>query len=42
MGGSEAPLTPRESVTGQLKVVLGLKKEDSGKFLSYDGTELPW
>ena len=42
MGGAEAPLTPRESVTGQLEVVRRLRKEDSGKFFSYDGTELPW
>lgn len=42
MGGSYAPLEPKDSVAGQLKVVLGLKKEDAGRFLSYDGTELTW
>lgn len=42
MGGSYAPLEPKDSVAGQLKVVLGLKKEDAGKFLSYDGQELTW
>ena len=42
MGGSAALLEPKDSVAGQLKVVLGLKKEDTGKFLSYDGQELAW
>ncbi|TFY58889.1 hypothetical protein EVJ58_g6130 [Rhodofomes roseus] len=37
LGGVSAPLEPPESVAGQLKVVLGLKKEDTGKFIRYDG-----
>ncbi|KAH9836044.1 NAD-P-binding protein [Rhodofomes roseus] len=42
LGGVSAPLEPPESVAGQLKVVLGLKKEDTGKFIRYDGQELTW
>ncbi|KAH9924028.1 NAD(P)-binding protein [Fomitopsis serialis] len=42
MGGAEAGLEPSQSVAGQLRVVLALRKQDSGKFLSYDGQELPW
>jgi NAD(P)-dependent dehydrogenase (short-subunit alcohol dehydrogenase family) len=42
MGGPDAPLTPEESVRGMRKVLDGLKPEDSGKFWSYDGTNVPW
>jgi NAD(P)-dependent dehydrogenase (short-subunit alcohol dehydrogenase family) len=42
MGGANAQLTVEESVTGIRKVVDGLKLADSGKFWSYDGTNLPW
>ena len=42
MGGENAPLTPEQSVRGLRKVISGLKREDSGKFLSHDGTEIPW
>ncbi|TFY58890.1 hypothetical protein EVJ58_g6131 [Rhodofomes roseus] len=42
MGGSSAALEPTESAAGQLKVVLGLTKGDSGRFFAYDGQELPW
>jgi NAD(P)-dependent dehydrogenase (short-subunit alcohol dehydrogenase family) len=42
MGGSSAPLTPEVSVRGLRKVISRLGKEDSGKFLSYDGPEIPW
>jgi len=41
-GGPNAPLKPKESVEGMLNVILGLKEEDNGKFLEYDGKELPW
>jgi len=42
MGGADAPLTPQQSISG-LKQVLGrLRLEDSGKFFSYDGSEVPW
>ncbi|CCM04759.1 uncharacterized protein FIBRA_06949 [Fibroporia radiculosa] len=42
MGGPDAPLLPQESVASALKVVKSLTLKDSGKFLSYDGSELPW
>ena len=42
MGGPGAPLTPEESVTGVRKVLDGLKSENTGQFLSYKGTPLPW
>ncbi|KAK6199380.1 uncharacterized protein RJT21DRAFT_46414 [Scheffersomyces amazonensis] len=31
-----------ESTTGVVKVVQGLKPEDTGKFLDYKGEEIPW
>jgi NAD(P)-dependent dehydrogenase (short-subunit alcohol dehydrogenase family) len=42
MGGEHAPLAPQTSVLGLRKVIAGLKRADSGKFLSYDGAEIPW
>ncbi|EPS96143.1 NAD-binding protein [Fomitopsis schrenkii] len=42
LGGPFAPLETKDSVAGLLKVVLGLKKEDTGKFLSYDGKKATW
>ena len=42
MGGEQAPLSPEKSVQGLRKVIAGLKKGDSGKFLSHDGSEIPW
>jgi NAD(P)-dependent dehydrogenase (short-subunit alcohol dehydrogenase family) len=42
MGGQGAPLSPEKSVQGLRKVISSLQKEDSGKFLSHDGAEIPW
>jgi len=42
MGGSKAPLTPSESVSGMLSVLEGLTLEDAGRFLQWDGGELAW
>lgn len=42
MGGEQAPLSPEKSVQGLRKVIAGLKKGDSGKFLSHDGSAIPW
>jgi NAD(P)-dependent dehydrogenase (short-subunit alcohol dehydrogenase family) len=42
MGGEHAPLAPGTSVQGLRKVIGGLKSADSGKFLSYDGSEIRW
>src|SRR5689334_10153509 len=42
MGGAGAPLSVQSSVAGLRKVVAGLKPGDSGRFLSYDGSAIPW
>jgi NAD(P)-dependent dehydrogenase (short-subunit alcohol dehydrogenase family) len=42
MGGTAAPLTPTESVTGMRRVIAGLKEKDSGGFFAYNGEALPW
>jgi NAD(P)-dependent dehydrogenase (short-subunit alcohol dehydrogenase family) len=42
MGGRSAPLTPQASVQGLRQVIARLRLEDSGKFLSYDGSTIPW
>jgi NAD(P)-dependent dehydrogenase (short-subunit alcohol dehydrogenase family) len=42
MGGEQAPLSPEKSVQGLRSVIGKLKRSDSGKFLSYDGAEIPW
>jgi len=42
MGGQGAPLTPEVSVRGLRKVLAGLQREDSGKFFSHDGSQIPW
>jgi NAD(P)-dependent dehydrogenase (short-subunit alcohol dehydrogenase family) len=42
MGGAGAPLSPQTSVAGLRKVIAGLKPSDSGRFLSYDGSSIPW
>lgn len=42
MGGPNATLTPEQSVTGLLKIIDGLKPEDTGAFFNYDGKTLPW
>ncbi len=42
MGGSNARLSPEESVAGMIEVVADLTLEDTGRFLNHDGQELPW
>ncbi len=42
MGGSSADLAVEESAAGILKVVTGLTPAQSGSFINYDGTDLPW
>ncbi|XP_034840004.1 C-signal [Maniola hyperantus] len=42
MGGKNAPLDVETSVSGIFNTVNKLGEADSGKFLQYDGTELPW
>ena len=42
MGGPDAAIEAPESVTGMRAVIAGLKESDSGRFLNYDGKEIPW
>src|SRR5262249_49770389 len=42
MGGPSAPLTIAQSVPAMVKVIDGLKRSDNGRYLQYDGAELPW
>jgi NAD(P)-dependent dehydrogenase (short-subunit alcohol dehydrogenase family) len=42
MGGSNALITPQQSVAGMLKVILNLSRQDSGRFVAYDGVEIEW
>lgn len=42
MGGSNARLSPEESVAGMIDVVADLSLEDAGRFLTHDGSEMPW
>ena len=42
MGGESAPLEPEESVAGMRRVIHDLGPDQSGRFFSYDGSEIPW
>jgi len=42
MGGSRAPIEASESVGGMRQVIAAFKSGQSGSFLKYDGTVLPW
>ena len=42
MGGSEAPLSVTESVTGLRQVMAAARPAQSGRFFAYDGAEIPW
>jgi len=42
MGGSAAPLAPEESIGGMIAVIDSITEEDSGKFLDWEGQEIPW
>lgn len=42
MGGPQAPTTPEESATGLFRVLTGLGQKDNGRFLTFEGKELPW
>ena len=42
MGGQSAPVTIEMSVSGIMKIISSLKKSQTGMFLNYDGTTLPW
>lgn len=42
MGGAGAVLEKRDSIGGMLRVLGGLKAEDSGKFYAWNGREKKW
>ncbi len=42
MGGANAPVQPRESISGMLRVIDGLTQQDSGEFLDFKGERVPW
>ena len=42
MGGPDAHLEPAESGRGLVAVIDGLTLQDTGRFLRYDGSEVPW
>ncbi|MBY0431193.1 MAG: SDR family oxidoreductase [Rhodospirillales bacterium] len=42
MGGGNAPMAPTDSARGLRGVIGRLTSADSGRFLNYDGEELPW
>ena len=42
MGGANARLSTEDSVSGMLDVVESLTPDDAGRFLTFDGDELPW
>ncbi len=42
MGGINAKITPEESVKSMISLINNCTDADSGSFLLYDGTRLPW
>lgn len=42
MGGSSASLSPQHSISSMLKVIDEIGSADSGRYLQWDGAELPW
>jgi NAD(P)-dependent dehydrogenase (short-subunit alcohol dehydrogenase family) len=42
LGGPHAPLSTAESVAGMIKVIDALTLDDTGRFLDWQGTEIPW
>ncbi|MFO1336573.1 MAG: SDR family oxidoreductase [Piscinibacter sp.] len=42
MGGAGADIGVEESVAGMRRVIAGLAAQDNGRFLNYDGSEIPW
>ena len=42
MGGPRAPIDVQTSVAGMIRVIAGLTKAQSGKFLTFTGETLPW
>jgi NAD(P)-dependent dehydrogenase (short-subunit alcohol dehydrogenase family) len=42
MGGAGAQIMKEESVRGMLRVIDSLTMQDNGRFLGWDGKEVPW
>ena len=42
MGGSGASLSPKQSIAAMLKLIDEIGLSDSGRYLQWDGEELPW
>ena len=42
MGGQAAPVTPSKSIEGMKNQIVALTRDDNGRFLSYDGHQIPW
>ena len=42
LGGPNAEITPEESVAGMRRVLSSLSIDDSGKFVAFDGTDMPY
>jgi NAD(P)-dependent dehydrogenase (short-subunit alcohol dehydrogenase family) len=42
MGGAQAPVSPPRSIAGMTKVIEGLKPDDNGSFINYDGARFEW
>ena len=42
MGGQAAPVTPQKSIAGMKNQIVALTRDDNGRFLSYDGRQIPW
>lgn len=35
-------MTTEQSVGAMMKLIMGLTQQQTGKYLMYDGSELPW
>jgi NAD(P)-dependent dehydrogenase (short-subunit alcohol dehydrogenase family) len=42
LGGVNATISPKQSVQGMLKVIQNFDIENTGGFIRYDGTAIPW
>ena len=42
MGGPQAEISTKESVSQMFETLLNLKAEDSGRFIDIDGSDIPW
>ncbi|GAA5816971.1 hypothetical protein MFLAVUS_010506 [Mucor flavus] len=42
MGGESAPVEPKDSIAGMVKVLQGATAEQSGSLIDFEGKQLPW